>query len=570
MTRSIRALTGSILFFLSLAPNARAASLRHAREGDPDAVVSGPVAARIDTFMTAAAAFGMGGTLLVERDGNVILHKGYGVSNRQTHALATTHTPYILGSLSKQFTATAIYKLESQGKLHTSDSLGQWYPEAPADKRGITIDQLLHHTSGLPYLNRGDMYDSISVDSMVHETFMYPLQFAAGTRYAYSSPGYDLLGAIVARASGRTFDAYVRSEILDPAGMTETGFIDETARWTGEKRTPGYSSADLDPDPPLYPTPLAPKLMGSGGVVSTCGDLWKWELALRTNRVLDADATKKLFAPGPVASPTTRYAGGWFVVQSQRSTNVILHMGDLGGFNTDMRRFVDEHATIILLSNTREGGRSYREVIPINVTKILFGPAPVMPSAPAHIAQAKLDRWNGTVSLGPGVPAQGRVHGSAVWLTARTQDAMFALEGADSSARAQALRFNQRADLATGMLIGGDWSGMDSLFSPALVESSHPEFFRVWKAVSDSIGGVTGHEVLGSTISPPSGARTFVRLQGARGTRVMSLDWLAGGLVQSGPLAAEGLELPFYPESDTILSRYDLWAGRIVRVARSG
>jgi CubicO group peptidase (beta-lactamase class C family) len=218
---------------------------------DPGAILAGPVAARIDSFMTAASEYGMEGTLLVERDGKVILSRGYGIVDRARHRHATTRTPYILGSLSKQFTAAAAYKLESQGRLRTSDSLGQWYPEAPADKRGITIDQLIHHTSGLPYLNRGDMYDSISVDSMVHETFTYPLQFAPGSRYSYSSPGYDLLGAIIERASGRSFDAYLRSEIFEPAGMRETGFVDEPRRWPDAMRTPSYSGTVPDPDPPL-------------------------------------------------------------------------------------------------------------------------------------------------------------------------------------------------------------------------------------------------------------------------------------------------------------------------------
>src|SRR5215475_9150528 len=95
----------------------------------PDGVLRGRDAARIDSFMTAAADLGVSGTLLVERDGQVILHRGYGIVDRARHTPARTHTPYLLGSLSKQFTATAIYKLESQGKLRLGDSLGRWFPE---------------------------------------------------------------------------------------------------------------------------------------------------------------------------------------------------------------------------------------------------------------------------------------------------------------------------------------------------------------------------------------------------------------------------------------------------------
>ena len=102
------------------------------------------------------------------------------------------------------------------------------------------------------------------------------------------------------------------------------------------------------------------------------------------------------------------------------------------------------------------------------------------------------------------------------------------------------------------------------------MESSHPEFFKVWKAVVDSIGGSPRVEVLGTVVSPPIGARSLVRVTGATGARIMTLDWLVGRLIMSVPVASEGLEVRFYPENGETLSRYDLWAARIVRVSRSG
>jgi CubicO group peptidase (beta-lactamase class C family) len=567
--RTTSLLAGILLSVSSLAAQT-AASTRAARAADAGAVVAGPVAARIDSFMTAAAEYGMAGTLLVEKDGRVILHKGYGRVDRAKGTLATTRTPYLLGSLSKQFTAAAIYKLESQGKLRLADSLGRWFPEAPADKRGITVDQLVHHTSGLPYLPQGDLYDSLSMDSVVRETLATPLGFAPGAQYAYSSPGYSLLAALVERASGSRFDDYVRRELFHPAGMTETGFADEAPRWPATRRTPSYSSGDPEPDPPLYPAPFAARTTGGGSVVSTCADLWNWEQAIRSGRVLDPETTKKIFTPGPKVGSNASYAAGWIVARSQRNTTVFLHAGDIGGFNTDMRRLVDEHATIIFLSNTREGGRGYREIVSIMVTRILFGPEPILPPAPARVSESALRRWDGAISVAPGVTVDARVRDGAVWLTARKQEGMFALAGADSAARAQALSFNRLAETTAGQLLSGDASGLDSVISPSLVETSHVEFFRLWKAVADSIGGVTVREVLGTTISPPSGGRTLVRLTGPRGSRVMTLDWLDGHLIRSSPIPEDGLTLRFIPESANTLSRYDLWAGRVVRVARGG
>jgi len=535
---------------------------------DPDAIVRGPIAARIDSFMTAAADLGLSGTLLVERDGAVILQRGYGVVDRVKRTPARTHTPYLLGSLSKQFTAAAAYKLNSQGALRLTDSLGRWFPDVPADKRGITVDQLIHHTSGLPYLPRGDLYDSISVDSMVREMFSYPLDFPPGAKYQYSSPGYNLLARIVERASGRPFNEYVQKELFDPAGMTETGFADEPARWPATRRTPSYSSKEDEADPPLYPTPNAPKIVGSGSVVSTAGDLWKWELALRSGRVLDAEATRKLFAPGPASGTNSAYAGGWLVVRSQRGTTVIMHAGDIGGFNTDMRRLVDEHATIIFLSNGREGGRGYREVAPIMVTRILFGPPPELPSASRPLRRSELASWNGPVTLAPGVRVESRVRDGAVWLTARDQEGFFRLGGADSAARVQALALNQRAALVADSLLRGGAHSLDSTFSPSLVEASHPEFFHFWRMTADSLGGEPRSEVMGTVTSSPGSARTLVRLRGSGASRVMTLDWLGGQLIHSTSLPEEGLTVRFVPESRTRASRYDLWSARTIRVER--
>lgn len=528
----------------------------------------GPLGARIDSFMTALQAQGVEGTLLVEKDGQVILHRGYGIANRGSGVHADTLTPYLLGSLSKQFTAAEIYKLQSQGKLHTSDSLAAWFPGAPADKRGITIEQLIHHTSGLPYLPRGGLFDSVSTDSMVREALSYPLAFEPGARHMYSSPGYNLLAAIIEKASGRNFNDVVRADIFVPAGMRATGFSDEPERWAGALQTPSYSGAEADP--PLYPTGPLPKVTGAGSVVSTTGDLWNWEQALRANTVLDTAATRQFFEPGPATGSNSRYAGGWQVVRSQRNTTVILHAGDIGGFNTDMRRLVDEHATIIFLSNSREGARGYREVVPLFVTRILFGPQLEMP--PPHVAVPRTSEWIGGVTVEPGVQVEGRLDDSpeeTVWLTARTQDGMSALAGADSMAIAEQLRLNGVAAGAADTLTIGAVRTL-ALFNPALPEASQIEFFNDWKSIGDSLGGRPKFEVVGTAMISPTSARTVIKLTGPKGVQFHSLDWVDGRLIGSEEVPAGGIEFRFFPEAPGRLSRFDLWGGRVIHITRRG
>jgi CubicO group peptidase (beta-lactamase class C family) len=538
-----------------------------ARPRDTGAVVQGPIAERIDRWMTAAADLGLAGTLLVEKDGAVILHKGYGVIDREHGTPADTRTHYLIGSLSKQFTATAIYQLESRGKLKLSDPLSRWFPEAPADKRAITIDQLVHHTAGFPYLPGGGLFDSISVDSMVREILGERLEFEPGARYQYSSPGYNLLAAIIGRASGRSFNDYVRTNLFVPAGMTESGFDDEPSRWPPNLRTPSYGTAERDP--PLYPWVLDPKAMGAGSVVTTAADLWKWEQALRGGSVLDTAATRKLFAPGPDVGTNAHYAGGWNVVKSQRNTTVIMHAGDIGGFNADMRRFVDEHATLIFISNGREGGRGYREAVALPVTRLLFGPPIELPPARMKTSPALLARWRGTWLLAADAPVEGRVKGDTVWVLAKTQAAMSALAGSDSAARADERSLTELAAAVADTLVRGDSTALVTRAHPSIGEEGRLYLFRLWARTRELVGQNPTIAVLGTARTAPNAARSYVAVRGSQGSRIVSLDWVRGLLIDTSPVPQGGLELRFYAERPDTLARLDLWNGRVIRIAKS-
>src|SRR5690349_2864112 len=117
-----------------------------------DVIVRGEVGARVDSFLTRAAMHGLSGSILVAQRGEVVLHKGYGLADRERDVSIGPNTPFFIGSLAKQFTATAILSLEADGKLELDDSLGAFFKNVPPDKRGVTLRHLLSHTSGLPYL----------------------------------------------------------------------------------------------------------------------------------------------------------------------------------------------------------------------------------------------------------------------------------------------------------------------------------------------------------------------------------------------------------------------------------
>ena len=155
-----------------------------------DVIVRGEVGARVDTFLTRAALHGLSGAIVVAQRGEVVLRKGYGVADRERGVTVGPETPFFIGSLAKQFTAAAVLRLAADGKLALDDSLGTFFPDAPADKRGITVRQLLSHTSGLPYLPSAGLFGArhAAIRSCAR-CCAERLLFAPGSRYEYSTPG---------------------------------------------------------------------------------------------------------------------------------------------------------------------------------------------------------------------------------------------------------------------------------------------------------------------------------------------------------------------------------------------
>src|SRR5688500_9898597 len=195
------------------------------------AIVRGELGARVDSFLTRATAHGFSGAIVVAHRGEVVLSKGYGLADRERQVSVSAATPFFVGSLAKQFTATAVLRLRADGKLSLDDSLGRFFPDAPADKRPVTVRQLLAHTGGLPSLPTSGLFGRGTRDSVMREMLAESLLFQPGTRWEYSTPGYILLAGVIERASGTTYEQYLRS-MFDRAGLTETGFAGDRARWS--------------------------------------------------------------------------------------------------------------------------------------------------------------------------------------------------------------------------------------------------------------------------------------------------------------------------------------------------
>jgi CubicO group peptidase (beta-lactamase class C family) len=337
----------------------------------------GPVAARIDSFLTLASRKGLSGAVLVALRDTVILYAGYGMANRETGRLVSRTDPFFVGSVAKQFTAAAVVRLAADGALTLTDSVERFFPSAPQGVRSVTVDQLLSHSSGLPYLPTRGLFGQGTRDSVMREMLNEPLGFSPGSKYEYSSVGYVLLAGIIERASNLTYEQYVSTKLFRPARLLETGFIGDTMRWrTADIR----SYSDDISEGSLGDVPPFPRSVGAGSIVTTVSDLYKWYRALIGLSVLPAEWTAKLFEARLPIRPGTTAGYAWTLV-TLPTGRLRLAAGDIGGYNAELRHYVDEGLIVVFASNRRVGGRGDREIAANAIARISRGEA-VPPPAP--------------------------------------------------------------------------------------------------------------------------------------------------------------------------------------------
>jgi CubicO group peptidase (beta-lactamase class C family) len=304
-----------------------------------------PLGQKIDEAVQAKGGAGLWGSLLVAVKGEVVIAKGYGFADyaKRPNAPDTIHE---LASASKQVTATAILRLEQQKKLKTSDDLTKFFKGAPKDKKKVTVQHLLNHTSGLsPEL--GVPYAStIGREAYGKQMLEPPLVAEPGTKWAYSNVGYALLAAIVEEVTGRTFEEYVHKELFGPAGLSDTGFIQEPALVKSD-RVSSRVNDDGHPEWTAANWWYGWGYRGMGGVVTTVLDVLKWDRALRGDKVLGAAAKAKLYTPA-----LENYACGWEVRKGAEHGNTkVSHSGGVRGYGCLITRWLEDDVIVVWLSN---------------------------------------------------------------------------------------------------------------------------------------------------------------------------------------------------------------------------
>lgn len=335
------------------------------------------------------------GSVLVARGNEVLLDKGYGSANLEWNIPNSPTAKFRLGSLTKQFTAAAILLLEERGKLKTGDLVKTLMPDAPAAWDKITIYNLLTHTSGIPNFTGFPDYASqepfpTTPEKLVARFRNKPLDFQPGEKWSYSNSGYVLLGYLLEKASGESYEKFLRENIFDPLGMKDSGVDSNSAIIL--RRVAGYTPSKDGPQNAGFINMTVP--FSAGALYSTTEDLLRWEQGLFGGKLLSAASLAKMTTPFK-----DDYACGLFV-RTVNGHKVINHGGGIEGFNTSLVYYPDDKVTVVVLANLNGNAP---EAIAMRLGAVMHGEKVELPSERKEITLAPtvLGQYVGTYQLAP-------------------------------------------------------------------------------------------------------------------------------------------------------------------------
>jgi CubicO group peptidase (beta-lactamase class C family) len=306
------------------------------------------------------------GSVLIAKGGKVILSKGYGMANYELDVPNTPQTRFRLGSITKQFTSMAIAQLVERGLVKVDDPITKYLPDYPKETGDkVTVYHLLTHTSGIPSFTNSNDYQQIKLNPFSGEKLIAwvkdkPLEFAPGAEFKYNNSGYILLGYIIEKVSGKSYEQYLKENIFEPLGMKSTGY--DHNKVVMKNRAAGYTAKGKEIENAEFIDMTVPG--GAGALYSTVEDLYLWDRALYTEKLVKKPALEKIFAPFK-----SNYAWGWKVGEVN-GRKFVGHGGGIDGFNTTIIRFVNDDICIIALSNRIPAALNPMSK---NLTALLFG-----------------------------------------------------------------------------------------------------------------------------------------------------------------------------------------------------
>ena len=323
------------------------------KHGAKDKAVPSPESLTDDFYNSLKGKEAPGIAVLVAKDGKVLYSKGFGYADIKNKILITPETKFRIGSVTKQFTAAAILKLQENNLLSVGDKLSKFIPDFPRGNE-VTIHQLLTHTSGIhSYTNNPDFITNvtktISPDSLVNLIKKDPYDFNPGEKWVYNNSGYFILGYIIGKVSGMPYSEYLKKNFFNPLHMENTGVHYAGIKLQHEAKGYAKNSGKYD-EAVNWDMSWAG---GAGAIYSTVDDLRKWNEALYNGKVLKEESLKAMLIPvvlnnGEKAVPLYGYGIGF---GKYRGEDIVSHSGGLHGFVTQLAYYPKEKMTVVMFYN---------------------------------------------------------------------------------------------------------------------------------------------------------------------------------------------------------------------------
>lgn len=514
--------------------------------GSVDETVRGEIGRRMDELARRAAVFGFSGQVLVESDGEVVLHRAYGHADPGSGRRMRLDTPIGVASVSKQFAAAAVLALVEDGHLSLRDSLPLFFDGVPEAKTSVTLHHLLTHTSGVQSAYTED-FEPDTREELLTGILDTASGFEPGTRWSYSAAGYNLVAAIVEEVTGRSYGDALRDLLFAPAGLERTGLLGGGPWSAGAVARAHVGWIDRG-SPDVWPRNW--RNFGAGDVVTTVAELYRWDHALRSERVLSRESVDRMRAVQHETGGDAGYGYGFFVHRPEGGPVVVEHGGDAAlGYNASYYRYPDEGHLVLITSNIRTPqGQSLRHALGIGLEQLLRGERAELPPEATLLERERLDHLAGTYRMNPtadGRSGDGRFHlvsdGAHLWLTASGQPALDLLEGScarpstDASGRTRVEAGEgessglRRANAKTRRLLEQLLVRADSAaYAEALTEDGAPhlpDYLWEWRRLVESRGPFQGFRLMGSRPFGRSAVSTVARLRFRDGTATMSYLW---------------------------------------------
>ena len=290
----------------------------------------------------------------VVRGNDTLLLKGYGKADVEWDVPMPADAMFEIGSVTKQFTAVAILQLRDQGKLSLDDDITKWLTDFDTRGNKLTLRRLLDHTSGIKGLTEmpefGNLVNSrFPRDSAYALIKRYPFQFPTGEAQIYNNSAFWLLGLVVEKASGMTYEDYVEKKLFEPLGMKGSMYCNSAENVARRAHGYGVQNGQIRRAPTnVHTWPFA-----AGSLCSTAGDMVIWLRALHGGKVLSPASYSELITPSKLNDGTPiRYAMGLSVGTDIRGLKYVGHGGSIAGFTAEAAWYPDAQAAIVVLMNS--------------------------------------------------------------------------------------------------------------------------------------------------------------------------------------------------------------------------